>query len=81
MEDSSVIVLVFVVLSVFIVLMIASMWTIFTKVGQFGWAAIIPIYNAAVFMKIIGKPGWWFFKVFVKNRAFNHHKSLNYSLD
>lgn len=59
MDESSIIVLVVVVLAVFIFLMIASMWTIFTKAGQPGWAAIIPIYNIIVFMEIIGKPWWW----------------------
>ncbi len=43
----------------FIVLMIASAWKIFTKAGQPGWAAIIPIYNVIVLLKIIGKPWWW----------------------
>ena len=42
-----------------IVLMIASAWKIFTKAGQPGWAAIIPIYNVIVLLKIIGKPWWW----------------------
>ena len=43
----------------FIVLMIASVWKVFTKAGQPGWAAIIPIYNVIVLLKIIGKPWWW----------------------
>ena len=43
----------------FIVLMIASAWKIYTKAGQPGWAAIIPIYNVIVLLKIIGKPWWW----------------------
>ena len=43
----------------FIVLMIASIWKVFTKAGQPGWAAIIPIYNVIVLLKIIGKPWWW----------------------
>lgn len=43
----------------FIVLMIASMWRVFTKAGQPGWAAIIPIYNIVVLLKITGKPVWW----------------------
>ena len=42
-----------------VVLMIASMWTIFTKAGKPGWAAIIPIYNLIVLLQIVGKPGWW----------------------
>jgi hypothetical protein len=42
-----------------VVLIGASMWTIFTKAGQPGWAAIIPIYNMIVLLKIVGKPTWW----------------------
>lgn len=42
-----------------VTLIIASMWTIFTKAGQPGWAAIIPIYNMIVLLKIVGKPTWW----------------------
>lgn len=44
---------------VFIILMIASLWKVFTKAGQPGWASIIPIYNTYVLCKIAGKPGWW----------------------
>ena len=43
----------------FIVLIVASVWKIFTKAGQPGWAAIIPIYNVIILLKIIGKPWWW----------------------
>jgi ABC-type sulfate transport system permease subunit len=39
--------------------MIASLWKVFTKAGEPGWAAIIPIYNAYILCKIAGKPGWW----------------------
>ena len=28
--------------------------------GEPGWAAIIPIYNFIVLLKIAGKPVWWF---------------------
>jgi len=41
------------------ILMIVAMWKVFVKAGQPGWASIIPIYNAYVFLKIAGKPGWW----------------------
>lgn len=34
-------------------------WKIFVKAGEPGWAAIVPIYNIIVFLKIIGKPVWW----------------------
>ena len=42
-----------------VILMIASMWTVFTKAGEPGWASIIPIYNLIVLLKIVGKPLWW----------------------
>jgi len=42
-----------------IVLMIVSMWKIFTKAGKPGWACIIPIYNILVLLEIVGKPWWW----------------------
>ena len=44
----------------FVVLLIASMWKVYTKAGQPGWTAIIPIYNTFVLLRIIGKPWWWF---------------------
>lgn len=42
-----------------IVLMIVGNWKIYEKAGQPGWAAIIPIYNLIVLLKIVGKPMWW----------------------
>lgn len=42
-----------------IIFVIASLWRVFTKAGQPGWAVIIPIYNAYILLKIAGKPGWW----------------------
>ncbi|MGH3734270.1 MAG: DUF5684 domain-containing protein [Micromonosporaceae bacterium] len=42
-----------------IVLMIAGLWKIFSKAGEPGWAAIIPIYNLVVLLKIVGRPIWW----------------------
>jgi hypothetical protein len=44
-----------------IILMIASIWIIFTKAGQPGWACIIPIYNIIVMLRVAGKPWWWIF--------------------
>jgi len=52
--------MVFVVLwAAVILLMIAGMWKVFTKAGQPGWAAIVPIYNFIILLKIAGKPAWW----------------------
>jgi hypothetical protein len=42
-----------------IVLVLAGMWKVFTKAGEPGWAAIVPIYNAIVLAKIAGKEPWW----------------------
>lgn len=41
------------------VVMLAAMWRVYTKAGEPGWAAIIPIYNIIVLLKIIGRPAWW----------------------
>ena len=48
-----------------IVLIIASLWKIFTKAGQPGWASIIPIYNLIVLLKIAGKPLWFIILFFI----------------
>ena len=48
-----------------IVLMIAGMWRIFTKAGEPGWAAIIPIYNTIILLRVAGKPWWWFLLLFI----------------
>jgi ABC-type transport system involved in cytochrome c biogenesis permease component len=40
-------------------LMIISVWKVFSKAGQPGWAVLIPFYNLYVFLKVAGKPGWW----------------------
>ena len=41
------------------VVIVAAMWKVFSKAGQPGWAAIIPIYNLFVWCKIVGRPAWW----------------------
>ncbi|MEW5735837.1 MAG: DUF5684 domain-containing protein [Thermodesulfobacteriota bacterium] len=48
-----------------VVVMIAAMWRVFSKAGAPGWASIIPFYNAYVFLKIAGKPGWWLILFFI----------------
>ena len=46
-------------------LMIASMWKVYAKAGQPGWAAIVPVYNIIVLLKIAGRPTWWLALLFV----------------
>jgi len=47
------------------IFVLVGIWKVFTKAGQPGWAAIIPIYNAYVLLKIAGKPGWWLLLLFI----------------
>ena len=42
-----------------IVIFVAGMWMTFVKAGQPGWAAIIPIFNIYIMLKVAGRPGWW----------------------
>ena len=44
---------------------IAGIWKVFTKAGQPGWAAIVPIYNFIVLVQIAGKPVWWIILFFI----------------
>ncbi len=44
---------------VVLVVLLASLWKLFTKAGRPGWAAIVPIYNAIVQLQIVGRPVWW----------------------
>jgi hypothetical protein len=48
-----------------VVLMIAALWKIFDKAGEPGWAAIIPVYNLYILLKIAGRPGWWILLFFI----------------
>jgi hypothetical protein len=56
---------VFLVGLVWFVIVVAGWWKTFEKAGQPGWKAIIPIYNAYIILKIIGRPGWWLLLYFV----------------
>lgn len=44
-----------------ITFVIISMWKVFVKAGQPGWACIVPIYNLIIMLKIANKPWWWIF--------------------
>ncbi|MCX6247774.1 MAG: DUF5684 domain-containing protein [Bacteroidetes bacterium] len=41
------------------VIEIVGAWFMFQKAGEPGWAAIIPVYNYLIGIKIAGKP-WWY---------------------
>ncbi len=47
------------------VFMVVTMWILFNKAGQPGWAILIPIYNILVILKIAGKAWWWLFLLMI----------------
>lgn len=38
---------------------IVSLWIVFEKADQHGWAILIPFYSAWVWAEVGDKPGWW----------------------
>ncbi len=40
-------------------------WKLYVKAGRKAWEAAIPIYNGIVLMKIINRPAWWVFLLFI----------------
>jgi hypothetical protein len=48
-----------------IVATVAGMWAVFAKAGEPGWAAIVPIYNLVVLLRIGGLPGWYVLLMFI----------------
>ena len=48
-----------------VVVMIATLWRIFSKAGEAGWKCLLPIYGAVVFQRILGRPGWWVLLLFI----------------
>jgi hypothetical protein len=39
---------------------VVAAWKVFTKAGKPGWGIFVPFYNVYLWVKIAGKPGWWF---------------------
>lgn len=44
---------------------IAGYYKLFEKAGVPGWKALIPVYNFLQHLKIVGKPWWWVFYLFI----------------
>lgn len=40
-------------------------WKLYVKAGRKAWEAAIPVYNAVILMKIINRPWWWTFLLFI----------------
>ena len=48
-----------------IVFLVVSLWKVFEKAGEPGWASLIPVYNLIVMLRIAGKPLWWLILLFI----------------
>lgn len=40
-------------------------WKLYVRAGRKAWEAAVPVYNAVVLMKIINRPWWWTFLLFI----------------
>ncbi len=40
-------------------------WKLYEKAGRKSWEAFIPVYNSIILMKIINRPTWWTFLLFL----------------
>ena len=40
-------------------------WKLYIAAGYKSWQAAVPVYNAVVLMKIIGRPKWWVILLFI----------------
>ena len=38
---------------------VAVGWKLYQKAGEPGWAVLVPVYNALVLLRIVGRPAWW----------------------
>ncbi len=48
-----------------VIFLVASLWKLYTKAGEPGWAAIVPIYNFITLLKIAGQPLWMIILFFI----------------
>jgi hypothetical protein len=56
--------LVLILYLVLLAVVVGGTWKTFAKAGEPGWAAIIPIYNQYVMLKIGDNEWWWLLVIF-----------------
>jgi uncharacterized membrane protein len=56
---------IFLVYLTILIVVIAGLCKVYSKAGQRWWAAIIPIYNLYILLKIVCKPAWWLILYFI----------------
>jgi Family of unknown function (DUF5684) len=44
---------------------VVAYWQLFTKAGEPGWGAFVPLYNLYLYCKIAGRPEWWLILFFI----------------
>ncbi len=49
----------------FLMTFLAGLWKIFIKAGYRGWEAVVPFYNIYIWLRVIGKPLWWYLFILV----------------
>lgn len=47
------------------VVLLASLWILFSKAGKPGWYSLIPILNVVALIDIAGKPWFWIIGFFI----------------
>lgn len=57
--DADVGVLFLVAVAAVAVLLVSSLWRLFERAGEPGWASLVPIYGQLVLLRIAGMSGWW----------------------
>jgi len=57
--------LVFLIWLAIVVVVLVGCWKMFVKAEQPGWGILIPIFNAYLFIKVAGRPGWWLLLLFI----------------
>ena len=50
-----------IIAGIWCIILIIALWKAFTKAGEAGWKAIIPIYNAYIMYKIAGYKSWFWY--------------------
>jgi hypothetical protein len=55
----------FLIFLAIVAVVVYSHWKLYEKAGKPGWAAIIPVYNLYILIKIVEKPDWWIALCFV----------------
>ena len=55
----------FYILGFMVVLSVVALWRLYEKADQPGVAAVVPVWNMVIFLKIIGRPAWHLLLFFI----------------